>query len=323
MVPAGRSQRVVSIRRRQRTAEWYQRTNHGGWCPSNVKRRSIPPAFTTMLFAVLLAACGGAGPAQPEQPDPPGDPEPETPIWPISAVKAEDADSVHSPYGPRVLGETYDFHAGVDIPSPQGTPVRAVLSGTVVQVATWNGTSSGAGNAITIRHADGGATSYLHLHEIAVARGMQVRQGAVVGTVGRTGATYPHLHLGYFPSIINDTRDERLSRNPLEILPFRRAAQTVTATFDSLAVELDVPQRQMTVLSIELRGNGQARTVNYYSIVARGSSLRDQQLQSGLHLEAGRPSGGRFRLRVTPDTFIPDRVIVTAFDGAILLDATR
>jgi murein DD-endopeptidase MepM/ murein hydrolase activator NlpD len=60
---------------------------------------------------------------------------------------------VHAPFGPRALPSQYDFHAGIDIPAARGTPVRAVLSGVVVQVATCNGTSAGAGNSITIRHA--------------------------------------------------------------------------------------------------------------------------------------------------------------------------
>lgn len=74
--------------------------------------KQTTPFTAMLLLALMLATCAGADPAQPAQPDPLAeDPEPETPIWPISAVKAEDADSVHSPVGPRVLGETDDFHA--------------------------------------------------------------------------------------------------------------------------------------------------------------------------------------------------------------------
>jgi murein DD-endopeptidase MepM/ murein hydrolase activator NlpD len=267
-------------------------------------------------------ACGGAGPTQTET-APVVPPSPETPIWPLAGTKAEDADSVHSPFGPRALPTTYDFHAGVDLPAPRGTPVRAVLSGVVVQVGTWNGTSSGAGNSITIRHPSGAATSYLHLDAISVARGAQVRQGAVVGTVGSTGATYPHLHLGYFPTIVNDTRDERLSRNPLELLPYRRAGVQATASFDSMSVVLDLPLRQMTAVNLVVAGEGQTRTVNYYAVVQTGATARDNPLQAGVLLEAGRPVGGRFTLRLTPVQFRPDRVVVTAFDGSTILDATR
>jgi hypothetical protein len=280
------------------------------------------PLWPLLAFAVTACGGGSAPPIEPPVQPPPA--APETPIWPISGLKTEDADSVHAPYGPRALPTSYDFHAGIDIPAPRGTPVRAVLSGEVVQVGTWNGTSTGAGNSITIRHASGVATSYLHLDAISVVRGARVQQGATVGTVGSTGATYPHLHLGYFPSILNDTRDERLSRNPLELLPYAKpASQQLTATFDSAAVVLDVPLRQMAVVRIEVRGEGQTRSVNYYEVVQRGSTARDEQVQSGLHLDAGRPAHGRFTLRVTPQGFRAERVIVTAIDGSVLLDAVR
>jgi murein DD-endopeptidase MepM/ murein hydrolase activator NlpD len=296
-------------------------------------RRELPGAIMTtrnrerqvrsglMILLLVLAACADSGTTLPPPQPPP--PEPETPIWPISASKAEDADTVHAPFGPRALPTRYDFHAGIDIPAPRGTPVRAVLSGVVVQVGFWNGTSVGAGNAITIRHPSGAATSYLHLDAISVAQGAPVQQGAVVGTVGSTGATYPHLHLGYFPAIINDQRDERLSRNPLELLPYRQSAQSVTATFEQRAVVLDVPLRPMTIVAIEVHGGGQSRSVNYNQIVQQGSTARHEQLQSGLHLDAGRPQDGRFTLRLTPDSFDAERVVVRAIDGSVILDRSR
>jgi murein DD-endopeptidase MepM/ murein hydrolase activator NlpD len=282
----------------------------------------VPERMTTRALVLLLAmaACGGSEPTPVTEPPPAG---PETPIWPVAGVKTEDADSVHAPYGPRALPDRYDFHAGIDIPAARGTPVHAVLAGVVVQLAHWDGTSVGAGNAITIRHANGSATSYLHLDAIAVTNGASVRQGAAVGTVGRTGSSYSHLHLGYFPALVNNARDERVSRNPLEILPYRTSAQHPTAAFDSISVELDVPLRQMTIVSVEVRGGAQTRRVNYYDVVQLGSTARDQQVQSGVRIDAGRPSAGRFILRLTPLDFAPDRVIVTAFDGSVILDQTR
>ncbi|MBR9988766.1 MAG: M23 family metallopeptidase [Gemmatimonadetes bacterium] len=274
-----------------------------------------------LLIIVIASGCSADSPMPVDEQDPPVE-VPETPIWPVSGLKATDADSVHAPYGPRMLPASYDFHAGIDLPAPRGTSVRAVLSGTVVQVGTWNGTSSGAGNSITIRHESGLATSYLHLDEIRVMNGAQVRQGAVVGTVGSTGATYPHLHLGYFPSLINNARDERVSRNPLEILPFDTSAQMVTASFDSLSVMLDVPLQQMTISAVEVRGETETRRVEYYAIVQQGSSARDEQNQSGLHIDVSRPGDGRFTLQLT-SPFRPERVIVTAFDGSVILDAAR
>ena len=81
-------------------------------------------------------------------------------------------------------------HLGVDYAAPQGTPVQAVASGTVLS-AGWNGES---GRMIALRHAGGYETRYLHLSRIAVRAGGKVAQGDVVGYVGGTGlATGPHL----------------------------------------------------------------------------------------------------------------------------------
>jgi murein DD-endopeptidase MepM/ murein hydrolase activator NlpD len=81
-------------------------------------------------------------------------------------------------------------HLGVDYAAPQGTPVQAVASGTVLS-AGWNGES---GRMIALRHAGGYETRYLHLSEIDVSAGGRVAQGDVIGYVGATGlATGPHL----------------------------------------------------------------------------------------------------------------------------------
>jgi murein DD-endopeptidase MepM/ murein hydrolase activator NlpD len=83
-------------------------------------------------------------------------------------------------------------HYGVDYGAPTGTPVHVTASGTVTLV----GRKGGAGNMVTVRHANGYETSYLHLSRYAsgVRRGTRVSQGQVVGYVGATGwATGPHL----------------------------------------------------------------------------------------------------------------------------------
>jgi hypothetical protein len=54
-----------------------------------------------------------------------------------------------------------------------------------------------AGNVIQIDHGGGHFTTYLHLQSRAVGVGAQVRQGQLIGRVGRTGPTsnnHPHLH---------------------------------------------------------------------------------------------------------------------------------
>lgn len=252
---------------------------------------------------------------------PPG--QAEQPIWPLGATASVDADSVHSPYGPRLLPAGYDFHAGIDLPAPRGTPVHAVLSGTVIQRTVWNGTSTGGGNMIIVRHIDGEATGYLHLNTMDVVVGQTVAQGEVIGTVGSTGASYPHLHLGYFRSLNTDAIDERQSYNPLELLPQSRRNTPIVATFGDAAITLDISLQRMQIRSIEVQGEGQERFIDYYAIVRRGGTLRDIPIQEGILLAPTRPAGGRFDLTLTPTDFVPSRVIVTGIDGGVLLDARR
>jgi murein DD-endopeptidase MepM/ murein hydrolase activator NlpD len=90
-------------------------------------------------------------------------------------------------YGPRGAS----FHAGLDFPSPSGTPVAAAAPGRVA----FAGYDDGWGLTVTLDHGNGLRTRYAHLSAIAVAPGAQVAAGALVGRVGATGsATGPHLH---------------------------------------------------------------------------------------------------------------------------------
>ncbi len=84
-------------------------------------------------------------------------------------------------------------HYGIDYGAPLGTPVRAIGSG-YVKFAGWYGSY---GNYIRIRHANGYETGYGHLYKIksGIYKGKKVRQGEIIGWVGKTGlATGPHLH---------------------------------------------------------------------------------------------------------------------------------
>ena len=84
------------------------------------------------------------------------------------------------------------MHAGKDLAAPEGTPVVAALSGTVLS----SGLAGGYGIAVELDHDQPRRrTLYGHLSEIYVKSGQQVRQGEVIGRVGSTGlSTGPHLH---------------------------------------------------------------------------------------------------------------------------------
>jgi murein DD-endopeptidase MepM/ murein hydrolase activator NlpD len=99
-----------------------------------------------------------------------------------------------SPYGVRRYRNhkpTGDYHGGVDLRSPAGTPVHAAADGTVklAQLIT------ALGNAIGLDHGQGVETLYMHMSKLAVEPGAFVKQGDVVGYVGITGRSNgPHLH---------------------------------------------------------------------------------------------------------------------------------
>ena len=99
-----------------------------------------------------------------------------------------------SPYGVRRFRNhkpTGDYHGGVDLRSPAGTPVRAAADGTVklAQLITV------LGNTVALDHGQGVESIYMHMSKLAVEPGAAVKQGDVVGYVGTTGpSSGPHLH---------------------------------------------------------------------------------------------------------------------------------
>jgi murein DD-endopeptidase MepM/ murein hydrolase activator NlpD len=83
------------------------------------------------------------------------------------------------------------FHAGIDIATAYGTPVRAPADG-YVQMA---GPANGYGREMILDHGQGITTVYGHLSGFAVTAGQQVKRGQVIGYVGSAGrSTGPHLH---------------------------------------------------------------------------------------------------------------------------------
>jgi hypothetical protein len=90
------------------------------------------------------------------------------------------------------------LHSGIDWGTPQGTPLLAIMSGTVTvsQIDQF-----GAG-WVDIRLDNGYLARYLHLNWRDVSKGQRVEKGqkiglsgGQVGTVGAGQSTGPHLHL--------------------------------------------------------------------------------------------------------------------------------
>ena len=81
---------------------------------------------------------------------------------------------------------------GVDIVAPEGEAVHAAGDGEVIyasdEIASY-------GKMIVIRHADDYVTTYAHLQDMAVTKGVQVKRGQIIGKSGKTGdVKQPELH---------------------------------------------------------------------------------------------------------------------------------
>jgi murein DD-endopeptidase MepM/ murein hydrolase activator NlpD len=97
----------------------------------------------------------------------------------------------------RILnGEPRTPHRGVDIAAPAGTRVGAMAGGVVPLAETG---MYFTGGTVMLDHGHGLHSIYVHLDEVRVTAGQQLRQGQTLGTVGATGrATGSHLHWGVY-----------------------------------------------------------------------------------------------------------------------------
>lgn len=108
-------------------------------------------------------------------------------IWPVDGP-------VVSGFGPRTINGSYEYHPGIDIAVPEGTPIRAAASGTV-SLQQSEAESGGYGNYTCLDHGGGLSTCYAHQSSFAVSLGQSVSQGDIIGYTGCTGYCFgPHLH---------------------------------------------------------------------------------------------------------------------------------
>jgi murein DD-endopeptidase MepM/ murein hydrolase activator NlpD len=93
----------------------------------------------------------------------------------------------------------FEFHSGLDLAAPAGTPVHATADGIVAFAGQLPAGRSPVwwrlGNLVILRHGDLFVTLYGHCQEVRVRAGQTVRRGDVVATVGKSGwSPSPHLH---------------------------------------------------------------------------------------------------------------------------------
>ena len=106
--------------------------------------------------------------------------------WPVRGP-------LSSPFGNRIhpILKRKILHAGIDIAAPGGTPVKAPAGGEVI----YDGWLRGYGRVVVLDHGRGYSTLYAHLSASLVKEGQEVKPGAVIARVGRTGnVTGYHLH---------------------------------------------------------------------------------------------------------------------------------
>jgi len=104
---------------------------------------------------------------------------------------------ISSPFGYRYspIHGTMEFHDGVDIAIPVGTPLVAPRYGYVIAT----GYSASFGRFLRIAHSDYYETFFAHLNDVPLAIGDSVEQGERVAYSGNTGwSTAPHLHFSIF-----------------------------------------------------------------------------------------------------------------------------
>lgn len=124
-------------------------------------------------------------------------------IWPVQGRVSSEFGRRRSPFTGR-----REFHDGIDIVAPPGTPVHGAADGRVILVTY----QRGLGNVIIVDHGYGFRTLYGHLSGFAVSTGDEINKGQPIGYVGNTGmSTGPHLHYTVFV--------RGVAVNPREFMP--------------------------------------------------------------------------------------------------------
>lgn len=84
-------------------------------------------------------------------------------------------------------------HFAVDVAVPKNTPIKTVLSGTVL-FADWTPTN---GNVIIVRHNNGFISVYKHAASLTASQGDNVKAGEVIALAGSTGQESTGIHLHF------------------------------------------------------------------------------------------------------------------------------
>lgn len=155
------------------------------------------------------------------------------------------------------------MHEGMDFKASYGTPIVAVSDGRVRSA----GRAGGCGIAVRLEHGGGLSTRYCHMSRMAVAPGMNVRRGQVIGYVGSTGlSTGPHLHYEMYRGgrVINPASVQFVTRAELsgtELIDFRRQlirlkeieVGAALKDLEPLPTEVKEPVREIEKIDMAIR----------------------------------------------------------------------
>jgi len=106
--------------------------------------------------------------------------------WPVRGPVNSDFGQRRSPWAPNS-----EFHSGIDIGAPIGTPVKAPAPGVVI----FAGQHAEYGVTLMIDHGNDTRSLYGHLSRLHVGMDQAIKRGDTVALTGNTGrSSGPHLH---------------------------------------------------------------------------------------------------------------------------------
>jgi len=96
-------------------------------------------------------------------------------------------EAIKQPYNVK-YPEWGDRHNGIDFAGKEGIKVVSASDGKVTFVG------KKIGNTVIVNAGEGYQITYAHLQDISVKKGQKIQAGDLIGHLGNTGTTNPHLH---------------------------------------------------------------------------------------------------------------------------------
>lgn len=229
-------------------------------------------------------------------------------VWP-APERLDSVNLITSSFGPRQRGSAenprYDFHRGLDLPAVFGSPVRAMLAGTVRIAGDDEDYSEDTIQLVHCRDEEPPAdlledpedcnslyyTHYGHLSEILVTSGSRVEQGEVIGRVGAGSSGYETLHF----EIRAGDRHKENAIHPLLMLSYENEgppALTIDEVDASdpdaieVAVTVTVPASQPDVNRVEVElydlDSGEVLSQQYYDYMGWNEVYSENDMDTAL-----------------------------------------